>query len=311
MTGMLSMLKRNMKMLAQGTQTLALLGLMMLVPGAARAQSIVATVNGDPITSTDVAERAKLLSALGQSSQSALDSLIKSRLEAGEINKFGIRLSSSELAPAITYYAEKAHVTSDVLSARLAHSGVDKKHLENFLTIHQAFNMYARARNRAVEVSESDVQAELARDPKLAHQQTFILRQVLVTTPASAGNAGLEQAAKEMQTLHTRFTDCESGMKLTSEFPNMVVRDPVTRNTSQLGDQFAAVLEKLPLGHLTPPSRDSSGILAIALCSRTPARDDAVKDAARERVMARKINDSAEKLYQELRANAVIVKSKS
>jgi peptidyl-prolyl cis-trans isomerase SurA len=91
----------------------------------------------------------------------------------------------------------------------------------------------------------------------------------------------------------------------------MVVRDPVTRNSSQLGEQFVAVLEKLPVGHLTPPSRDASGILSIALCSRTAAREDAVKDAARERILARKINDDAEKLYQELRANAVIVKSKS
>ena len=81
---MLSMSKRNMKMRAQGIIMLALLGLVTFAPGAARAQTIVATVNGDPITSTDVAERAKLLSALGQGSQSALDSLIKSRLEAGE-----------------------------------------------------------------------------------------------------------------------------------------------------------------------------------------------------------------------------------
>jgi peptidyl-prolyl cis-trans isomerase SurA len=299
-----------MKIVTQVAVLLSFISLIALAPGAARAQSVVATVNGDPITSTDVAERAKLLSALGQSSQSALDSLIKSRLEAGEINKYGIRLSASELGPAMTYYAEKAHVSSDVLAARLGQSGVDKKHIENFFSIHQAFNMYARARNRAVEVSESDVKAEIARDPKLSRQQTFVLRQVLITAPASAGAAGLEHAVKEMTSLRARFTDCESGLKLTSEFPNMVVRDPVTRNSSQLGEQFLSVLEKLPLGHLTPPSRDASGILAIALCSRAPARDEAIKDAARERILARKINEDADKLYQELRATAVIVKSK-
>ena len=252
-----------------------------------------------------------MLSALGQGGSSALDSLIKSRLEAGEINKYNIRISGSELGPTMTYYAEKAHVTTEVLAARLQKSGVDKKHLENFLSIHQGFNMYARARNRAVDVSEADVNAEIARDPKLKRQQSFTLRQVLITVPASAGVAGLQEAGKQMQTLSSRFTDCVNGPKLTSEFPNLVVREPVTRNSSQLGEQFVALLDKTPIGHLTPPSRDPSGIVSLAICERKAANDDAVKEAARERILTRMIERDAEKLYQELRANAVIVRSKS
>jgi peptidyl-prolyl cis-trans isomerase SurA len=308
MTGMLSMSNRN----SLG-KTLAIVTLCSLMSGApgARAQSIVATVNGDPITNTDMAERAKLLSALGQSGSSALDSLIQSRLEAGEINKYNVRVSGSELAPTMTYYAEKAHVTTEVLAARLQKSGVDKKHIENFLSIHQGFNMYARARNRAVDVSDADVRAEIARDPKLKSQQSFTLRQVLITVPASAGMAGLQAAGKQMQSLSARFTDCVSGPKLTSEFPNVVVREPVTRSSSQLGEQFVALLNKTPIGHLTPPSRDSNGIVALAVCERSAAKDDAVKDSARERILSRMIERDAEKLYQELRATAVIVKNKS
>ncbi len=268
MTGMFSMSNRN-SLGARGGRGLAvaaLFGLMTLAPGAAaRAQSIVATINGDPVTNTDVAERAKLLSALGQGG-SALDSLIQSRLEAGEINKYNIKISGSELAPTMAYYAEKAHVNAEVLAARLQKSGVDKKHLENFLSIHQGFNMYARARNRAVEVSEADVKAEIARDPKLKSQQSFTIRQVLITVPASSGVAGLQAAGKEMQSLSPRFTDCVSGPKLTSEFPNLVVREPVTRTSSQLGEQLVALLDKTPVGHLTPPSRDSNGIVSLAVC---------------------------------------------
>lgn len=318
MTGMFSMSNGNSRdavearwQNARDWAVVALFGLMTLAPGAAaRAQTIVATVNGDPVTNTDIAERAKLLSALGEGRSSALDSLIKSRLEAGEINKYGIRISGSELGPAMTYFAEKAHVSSEVLAARLQKSGVDKKHLENFLSIHQGFNMYARARNRAVDVSEAEVKAEIARDPKLKREQSFTLRQVLITVPASAGVAGLQAAGKQMQTLSGRFTDCISGPKLTSEFPNLVVREPVTRSSSQLGDQLVALLDKTPIGHLTPPSRDTNGIVSLAVCERAAAKDDAVKDTARERILARMIQSDAEKLYQELRKTAVIVKSK-
>jgi peptidyl-prolyl cis-trans isomerase SurA len=311
MTAMVLMSNRNSGRRAR-LVALAMLSLTALAPAAARAQAIVATINGDPITTVDVGERAKLLRALGQpaSPSAAVDSLIKSRIEAGEINKYGIKIGVGELGPAMTYYAEKAHVSTEVLSARLNSSGVDKKHLENFLSIHQAFNIYARARNRAVDVSDADVQAEIARDPKLANQQSFVLRQVLITVPAAAGVPGLERAGKQMQSLSARFTDCDSGIKLTSEFTDLVVRDPITRSSSQLGEQFVALLNKTPIGHLTPPSRDSSGIVAIAVCSRTSAKSDAVKDAARERILARIIDRNAEKLYEEMRANAVIVKNR-
>ena len=198
---------------------LALLALLTALP--ARAQSIVATVNGDPITTSDMAEREKLLRALGQpaSASAAMDSLVKSRVEAGEVNKFGIKVTASDLGPAIQYFADQAHVSSEAMSARLQNAHIDKKHLENFLSIHTAFNIYARARNRAVEVSSADIDAELAHDPKIAHQSSFVIRQVLMTVPPEAGMAGLQQAAKQMESLRAHFTSCETGAKLVTEFP--------------------------------------------------------------------------------------------
>ena len=279
---------------------------------AARAQSIVATVNGEPVTTLDIAEREKLLRALGQpaSPSAALESMVKSRIEAGEVNKYGIKVSASELGPAVQYYAERAHVTPEAFSARLQNSHVEKKHMENFFSIHTAFNIYARARNRAVEVSQTDIDAEISHDKKLAQQQTYVIRQILITVSPESGAAGLQQAAKQMETLRARFTDCETGAKLESEFPNLVVREPITRSTLQLGDQLPGVLDKLQVGHLTQPSRDSTGIVALALCSRTPAKSDTIREAASQRIMARNIQRDADKLYQDLRATAVIVHSK-
>lgn len=179
----------------------------------AQAQSIVATINGDPVTTQDVANREKLLRALGMpsSGSDALESLVKSRVEAGEINKFGIRIKNDELGPTFYHFAERAHTTAQAIQQRLAKSGADNKHIENFLQIHQAFTIYARARNRAVEVSERDIDAELARDPKLAGEMSYTIRQVVVAVPPAAGAAGLQAAAKEMEGLKARFTDCDFG----------------------------------------------------------------------------------------------------
>jgi peptidyl-prolyl cis-trans isomerase SurA len=306
-------LRRPSLRIRQGAALALALAAALALPAAARAQSVIATINSDPVTTVDLAERAKLLRAMGlpSSNEETLESLIKSRLEAGEINKFGIKVKTSELGPVMTYYAEKAHTTPEALAQRLAAAKVDKKHLENFLSIHEAFNIYARARNRAVDASAADVQAEIARDPKLAHAVSYSMRQVMVTVASNAPPAEVEAAAKEMQALHTRFTDCETGKKLVTEFPNLVVREPISRTSAQLGEQLVALLDKTPVGHLTPPSRDSQGVVSLAVCSRTAANQDTLKDAARDKVLARKINADAEQLYLEMRKTAVIVKTKS
>ena len=95
---------------------------------------------------------------------------------------------------------------------------------------------------------------------------------------------------------------------MASALPDVVVREPMTRTSSALGEQLSDLLNKTPVGHLTPPSRDSSGLMALALCARDKARADAAREQAAQLVLARKIIGEAEKLYKELRATAVIVK---
>ncbi|WP_298423547.1 hypothetical protein [Rhodoblastus sp.] len=287
-------------------------GVLAMAPlSQAQAQSIVASINGDPVTSYDVAERAKLLRAIGEPSSpsAALDSLIESRVKATEINKYGIKVSASDLGPALHYYAEKGHMTVEQLSQRVSAAHVDQKHAENFFSIHQAFLLYARARNRAVEVSKEDLDAELARDKSLAQERTYTLRQVVYIVPPSAGQAGIEEAAKKMEALKSRFNDCDGGVKIARETAQFVVRDPITRTSSQLGPQLSAVLDKVPLGHLTPASRDSSGIAAVAVCERKEADADARKDLAQQKLLQNIVEKQAAELYKDLRASAVIVKT--
>ncbi|MGP0105004.1 hypothetical protein [Rhodoblastus sp.] len=291
---------------------LGLLTLTALAPATgARAQAIVASINGDPITTYDLAQRAKLLRAIGQpSSPSAtMDSMIESRVKATEVNKFNIKITSAQLQPAIHYYAEEAHMTDAQFQQRIAAAHVDPKHLENFFSIHEAFDIYARARNRAVEVRREDVDAELARDKSFSKERTYTLRQVILIVPSSAGVAGLQAGVKKLQALSARFTNCDEGAKIVAASGEFVIRDPITRTSTQLGDQLSALLDKTPLGHLTQPSRDSNGLAAIAVCERKGADATAQRSEAEDRVLQRIITKQAQELYAELRTHAVIVRT--
>jgi peptidyl-prolyl cis-trans isomerase SurA len=295
----------------RGAFALVLLAILAIWPAQyAQAQTIVASVNGDPITSLDLAEREKLLRAIGQPSSpsAALESLIESRVKANEINKFGIKVSPNEFGPTLNYYAEKGHMTVAALTQRVSAAHIEPKHVENFFAIQQAFTLYARARNRAVEVSQQNVDAEVARDKKLANEQSFTLRQVVLILSTTASESALQDAAKKMEGLRARFTSCDTGVKAATESGQFVVREPITRSSSQLGEQLVALLDKTPVGHLTPPSRDSTGLVAIAICARKAAGADAAKEVAQQKLLQRIVEGQAQKIYEELRSHAVIVK---
>jgi len=291
--------------------TIGLLGLAL--PGAsAQAQSLVATVNGDPITNIDIAEREKLLRAIGlpSSADAAMESVIKEKIEAREAAKYGIKAGASDVGPVLQSIADRVHLSQEALMARIQAAHIDNDHLKNYLSATESFFIYARALNRAVEASEEEVREELARQKSQGKSQTsYTIRQVIVTVSPSEGMAGVQAGAKTLEGLRARFTDCASGEKMAIAIPNVVVREPITRTSSQLGEPLKNLLDKTPVGHLTAPSRDATGIVSLALCEKsTDTNSQAVKDAISQRIIARHIEQDSEKLYKDLRKNAVIVK---
>lgn len=291
--------------------TIGLLGLAL--PGAsAQAQSLVATVNGAPITNIDLAEREKLLRAIGlpSSPDAAMESVIKEKIEATEAAKYGIKAGASDVGPVLQSIADRVHMTPEALTARIQSAHIDGEHLKNYLSATESFYIYAHALNRAVEASESEIRDEMARQKSQGKAQTsYTIRQVIVTVSPSEGAAGLQAAAKTLEGLRARFTDCTSGEKIAIAIPNVVVREPITRMSSQIGEPLKNLLDKTPVGHLTAPSRDTTGIVSLALCEKTTdTNSQAAKDAVAQRIVARRVEEDAEKLYKDLRKSAVIVK---
>ncbi len=286
----------------------------LLASAPALAQAVVATINSDPVTSFDLSEREKLLRVLHMpaSPAAALDSLIKERLQAHELDKFGIKIKDSEIGPTVTRYAERAHIRPEVLEQQIKAAHVDEGNFKAMMVAEQGFLIYAHARNRGLEISEEEIRAELAKERQKKKPMQYVLRQIIIAVPSGAGVAGLEGAVKEMTALHARFTDCVSGAKIAEQTPNAIVREQITRSSAQLPDQLRELFDKTPEGHLTPPSRDQSGIAALAVCSKSAAKDDtAEREAISSRLLSARIEKDAEALYQELRARAVIVKHRS
>ncbi len=110
--------------------------------------------------------------------------------------------------------------------------------------------------------------------------------------------------------LRERFTSCASGIPYAKSLPGVAVREQLKRSSTDLGEGgIKDVFDKMPVGHVTPPSRSANGIEVIALCDRSASKDDTeLRKVISDRILDEHYDRSEKEKYQEMRATAVIEK---
>jgi peptidyl-prolyl cis-trans isomerase SurA len=286
------------------------------LPGSqARAQVIITTVNGDPITDIDVNERMKLLRVLHQPAthDAALESMIDDQLKLDETAGFKIKASDSEIAQQISKDAAKLKMAPQAFLEELQTSGILESNFKEYFAAEYQFLLLVEAYNKGVDASETEVRAELAKDGgKAAAGTDYQLRQIIFAVFGSTATAtDLEGKMKAAEQLRTRFTDCASGIPLAQGMDDVAIKDPLTRNSLQLSDSVKDLLDKTPVGHLTPPERTPDGIEMIAVCAKGASDDDtALRDAISQRLLQAEMEADAAKRLKEMRVRAVVVVKK-
>ncbi len=285
----------------------------LLAARPAFAQAIVASINGDPITNVDIDERMKLLRVLRKPAtrEAAIESLFTDRLKIREAEKYGVNPRDPDVSQQIVKTAQDMKMAPEALVAALQRSGVSQEHIKAYFRANYAFALLVQALNKGVEASETQVRAELAKEGgKAAAGVSYSVQQIIFTLPNGASPAVLTARAKEAEQLRGRFTDCETGIPLARAINDVTVREPLTRSSHEMSDGLRQLLDKTPVGHLTPPQRSSAGLELVAVCSKGAAKDDtAVRQAIAQRLLAAHIAEDADKRLKELRARAVVVKA--
>jgi peptidyl-prolyl cis-trans isomerase SurA len=241
----------------------------------------------------------------------ALEDIIADRLKIGETMKFKIEPSDQDIGSAAAITARELKMQPQELAAALQRAGVDPHHWREHWKADWMWGAYVRALNKTLDVSQSEVRAELAKqgDKGTAPAEEYTVRQVILTLSAKGGPGELETRMREATQLRARFNDCNEGIQLANAIHDVAVKAPLTRAGSTLGDQLRTLLDNTPVGHLTPPSRSPDGIEMIALCSKNTLHDDSARDAAvHDTLLSQRLDQASDKLYKEVRARAVIVK---
>lgn len=284
----------------------------MLASAPAAAQAIALTVNDDPITSYDIEQRMKLQRILKRPAtrDAAIEALTADKLRLREIKKVGINPGNAEMGTAIARIAGEMKTTPQALAQAVQSSGIPESHWTEFFRAEAGWGIYVRAMNKTLEVSEQDVRAELKKKGgKTAAPNEFQLRQIVFVVPTGSGPDKFQARAREAEQLRLRFTSCAAGLPLARGLPDVAVKEEFSRNGNTLGEQMRDLLEKTPVGHLTPPQRGPSGIELVAVCNKRDLRDDvAVGEDIRQEMLNKRLDGAGAKLYADLRKRAVVVK---
>lgn len=277
-------------------------------PSSSHGQALVATVNDSPITTYDLDQRMRLLRALRAPAarDAALESLVEDRIKAAEIKKYGIQPTNQDAATEMTRIANERKIPPQALGAALQSAGVDPSHWQEHGKAQIGWRGYVSALNRSVGVSETEVRAELAK--RNTRTDEYRLRPVVLIVPRDAGPGVVDARMREASSLRSRFTNCETGLQFVSALKDVAIRQPITRSLANLPEPLAAVLEKTPVGQLTPPSRGADGIEMFAVCGKgSGGSDSTAAQEVRQELLARKLAGVGQKLYEPLRKRAIIV----
>lgn len=280
----------------------------------ARAQTVVVMVNGEPITNMDIEQRSKLnfmTTHKQPNRQDVINELIDEKVKIKEGKRFGVDPSSSDVDQSYATMAQRMRLTPDQLNQVLEKQGLRPETLRSRIKAEMVWGSLVRGRYKeSLQVGEKDVAAAVREkgDEKLEVEASeYKMQPVVLIVPRGSPPEAFERRKKEAEALRERVTSCAEASSYFKTMQNAAVRDIVTRTSADLPEVLRAMLEKTPIGHLTPPERTKQGIEMVALCARNKTTiDTPKKKEIRDKMFVEKYEAKSKWYLQEVRKSAMI-----
>jgi peptidyl-prolyl cis-trans isomerase SurA len=282
---------------------------------ACLAQQVAAIVNGDLITTLDVAQRIKLTELSThktQPRQEALDELIDEKLKLQVAKRYVIEITDKDVNAAFDGIARRAGATTQKFSESLTAAGISVPALKARIKADIAWSSIIRGKfQSALQVGEKDIldalQARKKDDKPETVTYQYTLRQILFIVPRGSPPNMFEARAKEAEALRGRFQSCDEGLPIARALRDVAVREPLTRASVDVPAAQREVLDKTPIGHLTPPDITLQGVELFAVCTRDQVSGETPgKREVREEITNERFNAQAKRYLKELRRSAMI-----
>jgi peptidyl-prolyl cis-trans isomerase SurA len=215
-------------------------------------------VNGELITGYDIEQRTKFNRLAKHKSlpqKEIIDELIDDRLKVQIARRDNVDLQK-DVDAQYADIAERMHFSPKQLTQELQEGGIDAATLKAKILADMSWQY--------IESQKKGGEADVGYD--------YTLRPILFIVPK--GNAPLLEARrKEADALRTRFASCEAGLTEAGAQQDVIIRPPITWNSSDLAPPLREILNKTEIGHLTAPETAAQGVELFALCDRTKTNE--------------------------------------
>ncbi|SHJ35126.1 periplasmic chaperone for outer membrane proteins SurA [Bradyrhizobium lablabi] len=280
-----------------------------------RAQTVAVMVNGEPITNYDIEQRSKLdtLSTHKPADrQQVINQLIDEKLKIKEAKKYGVDPSSTDIDQSYAQMSSRMRITPEQLTKSLESQGIRSDTLKNRIKADMVWTSLVRGRYKeSLQVGEKDVAAAVkvsgGDEKQEADAFEYKMQPIVLLVPQGSAPAAIEARHKEAEALRGRVQSCNDANALFKSMQNAAIREAVVKTSADMPAVLRELLDKTPIGHLTPPEVTKQGIEMVALCDRKPTTVDTPKKREiREKMYAEKYDAKSKAYLQEIRKAAMI-----
>jgi peptidyl-prolyl cis-trans isomerase SurA len=279
------------------------------------AQTVAVMVNGDPITNYDIEQRSKLnvlTTHKPADRQQVINELIDEKVKIKEAKKFGVDPTASDIDQSYAAMSGRMRITPEQLTKSLESQGIRPETLKERIKADMVWTSLVRGRfKESLQVGEKDVAAAVkvsGGDAKPeAESFEYKMQPIVLIVPRGSGSAAIEARQKEAEALRSRVQTCAEANAYFKSMQNAAIREIVTKTSADIPAVLRDLLDKTPIGHLTPPEVTKQGVEMVALCARNPTTVDTPKKREiREKMYAEKYEAKSKAYLQEVRKAAMI-----
>lgn len=278
------------------------------------AQSVAVMVNGEPITTFDIEQRSRLIQISTHKTptrQQVIDELIDEKVKVKEAKKYGVNPTSADIDQSYASMGARMRMSPEQLTKSLASQGVRPDTIKARLKADLVWGSLVRGRFKdSLLVSDRDVNEALkasGEDKSKTEGFEYQMRPIVLIVPRGAAASVMEARRKEADSLRERVQSCEEATNIFKAMRNATIRDTVVKTSADLPPPLRDLLDKTPVGHLTPPEITRQGVEMVAVCGKkTTSVDTPKKKEIREKMFAAKYEKKSKDYLDDIRKSAMI-----
>ena len=239
-------------------------------------EGVAAVVNDQPISFSDVRQRARmLLLSLGgqQPSQEqvqqitgqALEQLIDEHLQLEKAAEFDLKISEDEIDGAVNDMAAQSGMTGDSLKSQLLAAGINPASLEDQMRAELAWNrVMSGLYGSRIRISDNQVDDQIERIRSAAQKTQYRISEIFLYAPdPETKTQALEAASSIIEQLKAGADFRVAAQRLSSAPTAATGGDMGWVSTTDLAPELAPAIEAAPGPGLLDPIQVENGIYIL------------------------------------------------